>query len=232
MGTPHVVAAARPASAGAAGDAEPEQVLERAQAPGYGRRDRIARSQVLEVMAGRPGGECRRAGVGAQRATSLSSRARGPGGAWTSAPRPSREPARASSRDAPRAASRSPASWRRAWPSAHGRSHPRSRRPGGAGRCRPVVLARTIGARPGLRPRQDRSSGHDLRHERPRHDSRGLHAGVPGRTYRHRPRGPRGGGTLGQRGRRRVAAPSRSGRRSSASRQVIRRKGPADCGAL
>jgi hypothetical protein len=45
----------------AAGDAEPEQLLERAQALGYGRRDLIAGSQVLEVMAGRPGGECRRA---------------------------------------------------------------------------------------------------------------------------------------------------------------------------
>ena len=51
---------------------------------------------------------------------------------------------------------------------------------------------------------------------------RGLRAGVPGRTHRHRPRGPRGGGTLGQRGGRRVAAQSRSGRPSSASRQVIR----------
>ena len=57
---------------------------------------------------------------------------------------------------------------------------------------------------------QDRPPGHDARHERPRHDSRGLRAVVPGRAHRHRARGPRRGGALVPRRRRRVAAPNRS----------------------
>jgi hypothetical protein len=102
----------------------------------------------------------------------------------------------------------------------------------------PMIMPRSPSA---TTSRQDRPPDHDLRHERPRHDPRGLRPGVPGRTHRHRPRRPRGGGTLGRRGRRRVAAPRRPARRSRSSlgglapttagkpKSVARAKRPAAC---
>ena len=51
---------------------------------------------------------------------------------------------------------------------------------------------------------QDRLPGHDVRHERPGHDLRGLRAVVQGRTHRHRARGARREGPVRRRGRRLV----------------------------
>ena len=46
---------------------------------------------------------------------------------------------------------------------------------------------------------QDRPPGHDVRHERPRHDSRRLRAVVQGRTHRHRACGARREGPVRRR---------------------------------
>jgi hypothetical protein len=54
----------------------------------------------------------------------------------------------------------------------------------------------------------------------------GLRAGLPGRTHRHRTRGPRREGTRGRRGRRRVAAPHTSARRPVVvADQAVRTRG-------